>query len=94
MLFLIINIWILYYSLDNVFYETIIGFSNFIEYFFCTSFYQSLTIVIIKKPILLDGAMGTELVSRGVKVYFTFVSTEANLSNPSLVTNIHQKLCR
>jgi len=46
--------------------------------------------VIIKKPILLDGAMGTELIARGEKFTLPLWSAEANLSNPSLVTNIHQ----
>ena len=34
--------------------------------------------------------MGTELVSKGVKFTLPLWSAEANLSNPSLVTNIHQ----
>ena len=45
MVFLIINIWILYYSLDNVFYETIIGFSIILLstflYFFLSKFNNS-----------------------------------------------------
>ena len=45
MVFLIINIWILYYSLDNVFYETIIGFSIILLstflYFFLSKFNKS-----------------------------------------------------
>ena len=46
--------------------------------------------MIKKKPIILDGAMGTELFRRGLKFTLPLWSAEANLSNPSLVTSIHQ----
>ncbi len=44
----------------------------------------------MKKPILLDGAMGTELIKRGLELPLPIWSADANLTNPEIVTQIHQ----
>jgi len=44
----------------------------------------------MKKPLLLDGAMGTELIVRGLKLPLPLWSADANLSHPEIVTKIHQ----
>ena len=44
----------------------------------------------MKKPLLLDGAMGTELISRGLELPLPIWSANANLSHPEIVTQIHQ----
>ncbi len=45
--------------------------------------------LISNKTILFDGGMGTELYKNGVPIYRSF--DEINLTNPSLVKNIHNK---
>ena len=44
----------------------------------------------MKKPLLLDGAMGTELIERGLKLPLPLWSADANLFYPEIVTKIHQ----
>ena len=44
----------------------------------------------MKKTLLLDGAMGTELISRGLELPLPIWSANANLSHPKIVTEIHQ----
>lgn len=45
----------------------------------------------MKSPTLLDGAMGTELQRRGVKLPLPLWSAEANLTHPEIVLSIHQE---
>jgi len=42
------------------------------------------------KPYVLDGAMGTELINRGVNLPLPLWSAEANLIDPETVLSIHQ----
>ena len=44
----------------------------------------------MKIPLLLDGAMGTELKNRGVKIPLPLWSAEANINHPDIVKTIHQ----
>jgi len=44
----------------------------------------------MKMPILLDGAMGTELQNRGVEVPLPLWSANANIEHPQTVINIHK----
>jgi len=44
----------------------------------------------IKKPILLDGAMGTELINRGVEIPLPVWSANANLFHSEIVKDIHR----
>jgi homocysteine S-methyltransferase len=41
------------------------------------------------KPIILDGAMGTELIQRGVECPLPLWSADANLTHPEIVKKIH-----
>jgi len=43
----------------------------------------------MKKPLLLDGAMGTELINRGINLPLPIWSADANLSHPKVVKGIH-----
>ena len=43
------------------------------------------------KPLVLDGAMGTELVRKGVDLPLPIWSADANLTHPEIVLNIHQE---
>jgi len=43
-----------------------------------------------KKPLILDGAMGTELVRHGVDIPLPLWSADANLSHPKVVLKIHR----
>ena len=43
------------------------------------------------KPLVLDGAMGTELVRNGVELPLPIWSADANLDHPDIVLNIHQE---
>ncbi|MCH7613679.1 MAG: homocysteine S-methyltransferase family protein [Candidatus Marinimicrobia bacterium] len=43
-----------------------------------------------KKPLILDGAMGTELVHRGINIPLPIWSADTNLTNPEVVLKIHQ----
>ena len=43
----------------------------------------------MKKPLLLDGAMGTELINRGIKLPLPIWSADANLTHPEVVKGIH-----
>jgi len=40
-------------------------------------------------PLILDGAMGTELMDRGIKLPLPLWSAEANITNPSDVLSVH-----
>ena len=42
-------------------------------------------------PLLLDGAMGTELQNRNVKIPLPLWTADANISHPDVVTNIHRE---
>ena len=44
----------------------------------------------MKKPLILDGAMGTELQNRGVEVPLPLWSANANIEHPTIVTDIHK----
>ena len=44
-----------------------------------------------KTPLLLDGAMGTELNNRGVKTELPLWSADANITHPDLVQSIHSE---
>ena len=44
----------------------------------------------MKIPLILDGAMGTELKNRGVKIPLPLWSAEANVIHPDIVKSIHQ----
>ena len=44
----------------------------------------------MKRPLILDGAMGTELQNRGVKVPLPLWSANANIEHPEIVINIHK----
>ena len=44
----------------------------------------------MKTPLVLDGAMGTELKNRGVKIPLPLWSADVNLTNPDIVKTIHQ----
>ena len=46
----------------------------------------------MKKPLLLDGAMGTELIERGLKLPLPLWSADANLFYPEIVTKISSKV--
>ena len=43
----------------------------------------------MKKPLLLDGAMGTELINRGIDLPLPIWSADANLTHPEIVKEIH-----
>ena len=43
----------------------------------------------MKKPLLLDGAMGTELINRGISLPLPIWSADANLTHPEIVKGIH-----
>ena len=43
----------------------------------------------MKKPLLLDGAMGTELINRGISLPLPIWSADANLTHPEVVKGIH-----
>lgn len=43
----------------------------------------------MKKPLLLDGAMGTELINRGTDLPLPIWSADANLTHPEIVKEIH-----
>ena len=42
------------------------------------------------KPLIMDGAMGTELMGRGVELPLPLWSAESNLTDPEVVSSIHQ----
>ncbi len=44
----------------------------------------------MKRILLLDGALGTELIKRGLKLPLPLWSASANISHPKIVTKIHQ----
>ena len=44
----------------------------------------------MKKPLLIDGAMGTELNIRGVSTPLPLWSADANLQNSKIVLDIHK----
>jgi homocysteine S-methyltransferase len=44
----------------------------------------------MKKTLILDGAVGTELINRGLKLPLPLWSASANLSHPKMITKIHQ----
>ena len=48
----------------------------------------------MKKPLLFDGAMGTELIKRGVELPLPVWSADANLAHPDIVRNIHSDYIR
>ena len=48
----------------------------------------------MKKPILLDGAMGTELNNRGIDTPLPLWSADANLKNTEVVRDIHKDYIR
>ena len=41
------------------------------------------------KSLIMDGAMGTELMARGVKMPLPLWSAESNLTDPEIVKAIH-----
>ena len=43
----------------------------------------------MKKPLLLDGAMGTELINRGINLPLPIWSADANITHPEVVKGIH-----
>ena len=43
------------------------------------------------KVKILDGGMGTELISQGIKLPVHTWSADTNINNPSLVYDIHKK---
>ncbi len=43
----------------------------------------------MKNPLLLDGAMGTELIKRGVELPLPVWSADANLTHPDIIRDIH-----
>ena len=43
----------------------------------------------MKNPLLLDGAMGTELINRGTDLPLPIWSADANLTHPEIVKEIH-----
>ncbi|MFQ6612518.1 MAG: homocysteine S-methyltransferase family protein [Fidelibacterota bacterium] len=47
-----------------------------------------------EKILLLDGAMGTELQRRGLKLPLPLWSAEANLTDPEIVLAIHRDYCQ
>jgi len=44
----------------------------------------------VNKPLIMDGAMGTELMARGVKLPLPLWSAESNLTDPEIVCAIHK----
>ncbi len=48
----------------------------------------------MKRPLVLDGAMGTLLIERGVKPHGALWTTLANYENPELVKQIHKEYIR
>ncbi len=42
------------------------------------------------RPLVMDGAMGTELIRRGLELPLPLWSAEANLTHPDLVQSVHQ----
>jgi len=44
----------------------------------------------MKTPLILDGAMGTELQNRGIEVPLPLWSANANIEHPHIVTDIHR----
>ena len=40
-------------------------------------------------PVILDGAMGTELQNRGVEIPLPLWSADANINHPDIITSIH-----
>jgi len=43
----------------------------------------------MRRPLILDGAMGTELKNRGIDIPLPIWSADANLEHPEIVVNIH-----
>ena len=44
----------------------------------------------MNKTLILDGAVGTELIKRGLKLPLPLWSASANISHPQIITKIHQ----
>ena len=44
-------------------------------------------------PLLMDGAMGTELIRRGIELSLPLWSAAALEENPAVVREIHQLIC-
>ena len=44
----------------------------------------------MNKTLILDGAVGTELIKRGLKLPLPLWSASANISHPEIITKIHQ----
>ncbi|MFL3008498.1 MAG: homocysteine S-methyltransferase family protein [Candidatus Neomarinimicrobiota bacterium] len=44
----------------------------------------------MNKTLILDGAVGTELIKRGLKLPLPLWSARANISHPEIITKIHQ----
>ena len=44
----------------------------------------------MKRTLLLDGAMGTELQNRGIDIPLPLWSADANIKHPEVVINIHK----
>ncbi len=43
----------------------------------------------MRRPLILDGAMGTELKNRGIDIPLPIWSADANLDHPEVVETIH-----
>ena len=52
---------------------------------------KSLINALENKILLLDGAMGTEIIAKGIKLPNFIWSAHTNLQNPSLIYDIHKK---
>ena len=44
----------------------------------------------MNKTLILDGAVGTELIRRGLELPLPLWSASANISHPEIITKIHQ----
>ena len=52
--------------------------------------WKTVKVVVVNKPLIMDGAMGTELMARGLKLPLPLWSAEANLTDPETVLAVHQ----
>jgi homocysteine S-methyltransferase len=47
-------------------------------------------VLVVNKPLIMDGAMGTELMARGLKLPLPLWSAEANLMDSEIVSAVHR----
>ncbi|MBC8346171.1 MAG: homocysteine S-methyltransferase family protein [Candidatus Marinimicrobia bacterium] len=51
--------------------------------------WKIVSVAVANKPLIMDGAMGTELMARGLDLPLPLWSAEANLTDPEIVRGVH-----